>query len=419
MIVKKLIEKIEGEAELDFTFDDGVISDVGINFSFYRGIEDILIGKDFRDALIITPRVCGICNHAHLIASVRAIEDAYKNGGIEINLSNKAKDIREFTLSCELIQNHIKWLYLTMLPHLEKYLDKTSQENYPLKASYVSSTINKALAIFGGQWPHSSYAVVGGVTCDPTYVEVLQAQGLIDETIAFFTKELTSLSLNEYLKLEDISLIQGDFGKLISLLNDIGDIGIGYDRFISFEDGVYENNKLYKVNIYDVLEKPQEKTLAKEVKYRDKFYEVGSLARGIITKDRLVKKIHKEHKDSIFSRVFARINEIAKLLDKTKKILNRLDLNEPSCVTQNIIRLGDFEGVGVVEAARGSLIHKINFSKGIITNYEIITPTQWNLSHGTKEEQGIAIKAMIGSKSIEEATLIFRSFDVCSVCTTQ
>jgi len=41
------------------------------------------------------------------------------------------------------------------------------------------------------------------------------------------------------------------------------------------------------------------------------------------------------------------------------------------------------------------------------------------LSHGDENEKGIAIKAMVGSNSIEEASFIFRTFDVCSVCTTQ
>lgn len=45
MIIKKLIEKIEGEAQLDFSFDKGRIDDVKINFGFYRGIEDILVAK--------------------------------------------------------------------------------------------------------------------------------------------------------------------------------------------------------------------------------------------------------------------------------------------------------------------------------------------------------------------------------------
>ncbi|MCB4762129.1 MAG: nickel-dependent hydrogenase large subunit, partial [Sulfurovum sp.] len=165
--IKQLIEKIEGEAELEFTFNEGEIEDVKINFGFYRGIEEILRGKDARDALVITPRVCGICNHAHLIAAVRAIENGYENSGVKIALSSKASDIREFTLACELIQNHVKWLYMTILPQLETYVEQKSEENYAIKATYLSSVITKALAIFAGQWPHSSYAVPGGVTCDP------------------------------------------------------------------------------------------------------------------------------------------------------------------------------------------------------------------------------------------------------------
>ena len=94
-------------------------------------------------------------------------------------------------------------------------------------------------------------------------------------------------------------------------------------------------------------------------------------------------------------------------------------LEEPSCTLESNVKLFEFEGTGVVEAARGSLIHKTVVKDGKISKYEIITPTQWNLSHGIKEEQGIAIEAMVGSKSIEEATFIFRTFDVCSVCTTQ
>lgn len=184
--IKQLIEKIEGEAELDFTFNDGLIEDVKINFGFYRGIEEILQGKDARDALVITPRVCGICNHAHLLSAVRAIEDGYANAGLPITLSSKANDIREFTLACELIQNHIKWFYMTIFPHLEAYVKEKSAENYAIKATYLSSVITKALAIFAGQWPHSSYAVPGGVTCDPTHIDVMQAQSLLDESIKFF-----------------------------------------------------------------------------------------------------------------------------------------------------------------------------------------------------------------------------------------
>jgi hydrogenase large subunit len=107
------------------------------------------------------------------------------------------------------------------------------------------------------------------------------------------------------------------------------------------------------------------------------------------------------------------------LLSYSKQLLKRLDLQEPSCTFDANKRPMNFEGVGVVEAARGSLIHKTTVKEGLITNYEIIVPTQWNLSNGNGEEQGVATKAMRGASSVEEASFIFRTFDVCSVCTTQ
>ena len=428
--IKQLIEKIEGEAELDFTFNKGQIEDVKINFGFYRGIEEILQGKDARDALVITPRVCGICNHAHLIAAVRAIENGYEDAGLHVEISSKASDIREFTLACELIQNHVKWFYMTILPQLEAYVENRSEENYAIKATYLSSTITKALAIFAGQWPHSSYAVPGGVTCDPTHLDVMQAQSLVDESIKFFEQVMTGLSLDDYLNIDSISSlhqIEGDFGKMLHLMgnNNMAEVGQSHDRFIVFGDCILSKpgksiiTTVSNVDTRYVEESVQKGTMAKAVTYKQRLYEVGPLARGMVAKTPIVKSLHKRYKDSLLTRVFARIHEVALLLEYSKELLQNLRMDEPSCTLEANVKLYEFEGTGVVEAARGSLIHKTTVKGGLITNYDIITPTQWNLSHGTNEEQGIAIDAMVGSKTIEEATFIFRTFDVCSVCTAQ
>ncbi len=428
--IKQLIEKIEGEAELDFTFNKGKIEDVKINFGFYRGIEEILRGKDARDALVITPRVCGICNHAHLLAAVRAIENGYENAGLRVKLSSKANDIREFTLACELIQNHVKWLYLTIIPQFEKYVGKQSNENYAIKATYLSNTITKALAIFAGQWPHSSYAVPGGVTCDPTYLDVMQAQSLVDESIKFFEEVMIGGSMDAYLTIDSVtslSQIEGDFGNLLHLIsvNDMVKAGKTHGRFIVFGDCLLSKpgksiiTTVSNVDTCYVKEEVQIGTMAKAVTYKQKLYEVGPLARGMVAKTPIVKSLHKRYKDSMITRIFARIHEVALLLEYSKNLLQNLKLDEPSCVLDEKVKPDEFEGTGVVEAARGSLIHKTTVKDSIITNYDIITPTQWNLSHGTKEEQGVAIQAMVGTSTIEEATFIFRTFDVCSVCTTQ
>ncbi len=430
MQIKKLIEKVEGEAELDFSFKNNKIDDVNIKFGFYRGVENILVGKPPRDALVITPRVCGICNHAHLIASVRAIEDGYRSVGMEVNLSNKANDIREFTLACEMIQNHVKWFYLIMLPQLEKLLDEVSEENHALKVSYLSSTITKALAIFAGQWPHSSYAVPGGVTCDPTYVDVMQAENLIDESIKFFEQVMVGIKVDELLAMDsvlDLPKIGGDLGKTLYLLGSSGmaEMGKSHDRFIVFGEclcfkiGKSIPTKVSTIDTSYVKEEAQKGSMAKSVTYKNRLFEVGSLARGMIAKEPMVKALHKRYKDATLTRIFARVYEMGLLLSYSKQLLKRLDLQEPSCTFDTNKRPMNFEGVGVVEAARGSLIHKTTVKEGLITNYEIIVPTQWNLSNGYAEEQGVATKAMRGASSVEEASFIFRTFDVCSVCTTQ
>jgi len=430
MQIKKLIEKVEGEAELDFSFKNKKVEDVNIKFGFFRGIENILIGKPPRDALVITPRVCGICNHAHLLASVRAIEDGYRKAGLEVNLTKKANDIREFTLACELIQNHIKWLYLTILPQLEKLLDQESQENHALKASYLSNTITKALAIFAGQWPHSSYAVPGGVTCDPTYVDVMQAEGLVDESIRFFEQVVMGLELETLLSMGsvlDLQKIGGDMGKLLYLLGSSGmaEMGKSHDRFIVFGEclcfkiGKSIPTRVSTIDTRFVEELNQKSSMAKGVTYKGKLFEVGPLARGMISKEPIIKSLHKRYKDSLVTRIFARIYEIGLLLDYSKRLLKGLDLSEASCSFDAELRPMNFEGVGVVEAARGSLIHKTTVKDGLISNYEIIVPTQWNLSNGDGETKGVATQGMLGASSIEEASFIFKSFDVCSVCTTQ
>jgi len=430
MKIKQLIEKIEGEATLDFTMKHGRVADVHIGFGLYRGIEQILEGRAPSDALVITPRVCGICNHAHLMGAVEALESAYQNAGIDIAITPKAAKIRHFTLACELIQNHMKWFYMVMMPQLEKLTGEVSGENHMLKASYISTTITKALALFAGQWPHSSYAVVGGVTCDPTYVEVMQAQSLIDESIRFFEQMVVGMPFSRYQTLQkrgQMHEIGGDLGRMLHLIgmHGMAHLGSSHDRFIVFGEGeLFCSGKslattVSNVDLKYVEESPQEGTMAKAVTYKGRLYETGPLARAMVQKRPLVKSLHKHYKDGLVTRFFARVDEALFLLESCKEILNTLVLDEPSATRLHLPKLETAEGVGAVEAARGSLIHKTVIKEGKIAQYEIIVPTQWNLSMGNEKERGVAVEAMVGLSSADEASFIFRSFDICSVCTTQ
>ncbi len=416
----KLIEKIEGEAKLHFEFENNKISHVDIEFLATRNIEKILETKNALDALIINPRVCGICGHAHLMATVQALENIYPN----LQLSNKAKIIRELTLNFELIQNHFKWFYLTIMPLF-------GHKQYVLKATIPSQQMGKAIALFGGQYPHTSYSIVGGIVSDPTFGDILKVEKLIDETILFYEENIIKVSTEDFLECTNSEKVLGAFGDMPLILNQIKSnhweyLGQSYDRFIAFGGNSYfSNGKANKTTINPHLdfsfidEYESFNSFAKNVTYKNKFYEVGPLSRAILNKTPLIKDSHRRYKDSIFSRILARVCEIPQLLNHSKTLLKELRLDEPSYIKPKI-DINDLSGFGqsAVEAARGSLIHKVELEKGIIKKYDIITPTQWNLSNGTKENPAVAQKAMVGVEDEKTAEIIFKSFDVCSVCTT-
>ncbi len=416
----ELIEKIEGEAKLHFSFLNNKIDFVNIEFLSTRNIETILKNKNALDALVINPRVCGICGHAHLLATVQALEDCYD----EIIISSKAKILRELTLNFELIQNHFKWFYLTILPLF-------GHPQYVLKASKPSALMAKAIAVFGGQYPHNSYAIVGGVVSEPTYGDILKVETILDETILMFEEFMVQAKSGDFLECTFIDKIFSLTGDLPMILKEIKNnnwqtLGKSYDRFICFsENSYFKSGKSSKtrvnknISFEHIEEFSNQNSFAKNVKYKNKYYEVGPLARAIINKTPLIKDAHRKYGDSVFSRILARVCEIPQLLHHSKKLLKSIELSEPSFIKPKIA-IGDMSGFGcsAVEAARGSLIHKVSLKQGMIENYEIITPTQWNLSNGTKEDMGISQKSMIGLENKKTAEIIFKSFDVCSVCTT-
>ena len=84
----------------------------------------------------------------------------------------------------------------------------------------------------------------------------------------------------------------------------------------------------------------------------------------------------------------------------------------------NLAYLRGFRGFWYWKCGAFGLSQEVNLEKGIFNKYDIITPTQWNLSNGTRDNLATSQKAMIGLDDIDLAQIVFKSFDVCSVCTT-
>ena len=444
-ITKEILQRIEGEATLELEWQNNKIDYAKIKFLNFRGIEKILEERPFLDALAITPRVCGICNTSHIIASINAIENAYMSMGIEIKLSKKAKQIREFALNAEKIQNHIKWLYFSILPKIFEINgdDKTDIKAFEgkewIKAQKICAEILKAMAIFTGQWPHGSFCMVGGVTCDPTRGDIYEASRYLDSVIEFCENDIFGLSIDEFISFDSSMQImetKGNLQKTVKVIinNKLSNTGRSYDKFISLGDSSSKKRpkkcvvtRVMNADVNYVSESLKNSffeedgyTYSKSAMYKNSYFEAGPISRMMILKNPLIRDFHRRNKDSILTRVVARVSEIAHLLKRSKQLLEHIHLNEPSCITPKVpYHYINATGIGFCEAARGSLLHKIEIKRGLIKSYDIITPTVWNLGNGSKEVPAVAQKAIMGISSVCEADLVFKAFDVCAVCTTQ
>ncbi len=445
-----LVERIEGEAKLHCTWSNKKVSDARIDFLNFRGFEYILEGKSPLDALVYTPRICGICGQAHLKATVDALENIYENINEKLQVTQKAKLLRQIGLNIEIIDSHLKWFYMFIMPDIIK-LDTNDLGIYmPLKGSRwmeaqksASETI-KALAIIGGQWPHTSYMLPGGVMSDPTKLDLVMMQNYLQNTISFFEKSISGVSLENYLDFDSIDNLENlsvdlKYFKDLSFKYTLEKYGKSHNRFITlgesslFKRGKIKQRLVHKLDFSKIVEdssysfsinkeenNSQKHTWSKSVSYDESFFETGPLSRAIISNRKFIKEIHKSFEDSVFTRVMARMDEMAFLLFETNKLILQVDVSELSYIKPKY-SLKDVENakaIAVVEACRGSLLHNISIEKGLIKSYDVITPTVWNLGPKNKTQKGIAQKAIIGSPSIEIAKIVLRSFDVCSVCTT-
>ena len=100
------ITRIEGHLRIDVEVDNNAVSDAWASCTMWRGIENILRGRDPRDAWLFTQRFCGVCTTVHAMASVRSVEDA-----LNLEVPRNAQYIRNLILIAHALHDHIVHFY--------------------------------------------------------------------------------------------------------------------------------------------------------------------------------------------------------------------------------------------------------------------------------------------------------------------
>lgn len=142
-IVIDPITRIEGHLRIDVEVEGGAVSNAWASGTMWRGIENILKGRDARDGWLYAQRFCGVCTTVHAIASVRAVENA-----LDLAVPLNAQYIRNLILIAHALGDHIVHFY-----HLSAldWVDVVSAlKADPAKASEIAEGLSP--------WPHNGKA---------------------------------------------------------------------------------------------------------------------------------------------------------------------------------------------------------------------------------------------------------------------
>jgi Ni,Fe-hydrogenase I large subunit len=504
------VGRVEGDLDVRVTVEDDVVIDAWTEASMFRGFEIILKGKDPQAGLIVTPRICGICGGSHLYKSVYALDTAWKT-----EVPPNATRVRNIAQACETMQSIPRWFYALfgidlankMFAKAPLYDEAVRRFSPFVGTSYepglaLSSKPVEVYALFGGQWPHSSFMIPGGVMSAPGLSEVTRAYAILSEwKLGWLEKIWLGCSIERWLENKSWADVEAwidespshrdsDCGVFIRLCQQTGldKIGGGIGRYLAAgtfhnpdlytrptiegrnasltsRSGVYADGEFFDFDPYRVKEDTAHsfyrgetflnpfdgvtEPIDPEVGRRDGKYswaksprydipgkgfsalEAGPFARQVIAGrpgaadfqdyDPLTYDMVKTIGPSVMARVLARMQEAPKYYKRTLGWLGDIDLHDKFYTKP--VELPDAQGYGGTEAARGALMDYITLKDGKIENYQVVTPTAWNIGpRDGKGNRGPIEQALLGTQIKDkvdplELGIIARSFDSCLVCT--
>lgn len=444
------LNRVEGDLEFQLELTGERVTEARCIGTLYRGFEQILKGRAPRDAMVLTPRVCGICGTAHLYSAVLALEQIW-----QVPVPPNATRIRNLCLMAEGVQNDVRqtFLFFTVdFCHSRYQSDPLFPDIHaafePFKGSIHLATLEMSkhaleiVALFGGQWPHSSYMLPGGVTAPADSKRLVDTLDIIDTMTRWYEEVVIGCSLETWLNLktaddlwawlEQPAHAQSGIGLLTRFARAQGLHKLGWGTPHMFSYGAYHDPEnwqppyadpqyLVKPGFYNAQQRQVEAfdqgqieehvrhswfkpyaggkhpwmgetipdfqpesdryTWAKAPRYGQHVVQTGPLAELLIDGEPLINSLHAQEEGNAWLRQFARIRRTAYTLGYMRNTVRELmaNLKEPHILHTKVTEQ-DGDGYGLVAAARGGLGHWVKVRNGVIDSYQIITPTAWNAS---------------------------------------
>ncbi|NHB77782.1 nickel-dependent hydrogenase large subunit [Rhodobacter calidifons] len=460
--------RVEGDLEVTLDVAGGRVARAQVNAPLYRGFERMLEGRDPRDALVITPRICGICSISQSTAAAHALAAAMgltptPQGALAAALIHAAENVAD----------HLTHFHLFFMPdfarpayagrpwHARAVARFIALEGGAQRAAVQArAELLHAMGLMAGKWPHTLGIQPGGVTRAPGPREKARLAATLRAFRRYLETVLFGGRLEDFCALKDVAALMrwpsGDVALFLGIAADLGlaGLGRGAGRYLSFGAYPLADGPAFAAGTrsagapgpvrpaeiaedlshawmlggtahpLDGMTTPDEGMAApayswcKAPRLAGQPMEVGALARQVVDGHPLALALAEE--GGVVARVGGRLLELARTQILMEAWVAALAPGESFMAQCSLPR--DGQGAGMVEAARGALGHWLRIRNGKIANYQIIAQTTWNFSPRDAADVPGPLEAALEGTQVEgpvplAVQHVVRSFDPGMVCT--
>jgi F420-non-reducing hydrogenase large subunit len=451
------VTRLEGHGKIEIFLDDeGNVANTYLQIPELRGFEKFCEGRRVEEMPNITSRICGVCPEAHSMASLKALDSVF-----HVEPSNPVKKVRELLYSAFQFADKVTNFYILSGPDFiigpesnpeeRNILGVINKVGKEIGISVIKHRLmgHKIIQLIGGRQIHSNYAIPGGISKPISAEESNEIRKMAEDMVSFskYTLNLFDDIVLKNQKTLDMILsenfaIKTYYMGTVDKHNRVnfydGNIRIvdpEGKEVAKYSDVDYQKYVEEWIEPWTYLKFPYLKKIGWSglVEGRESgVYSAYPLARynaseGMATPlaqeeyEKMSKSLGGKPVHYILAAHWARLIEMLYAAERTLELINDPEITEKD--VRPIVTTTPTEGVGHVEAPRGTLTHHyLTDEKGIVKKVNLIVGTTNNyapINISIKKAAKSVIKnGKVSEGSLNKIEMALRAYDPCMACAT-
>ncbi|MBS4052763.1 MAG: Ni/Fe hydrogenase subunit alpha [Methylomonas sp.] len=447
-VVVDPVSRVEGHGKVTLLLDENnKVQQARLHIVEFRGFEKFIQGRPYWELPVLVQRLCGICPVSHHLAAAKAIDQLV--GVDPADLPPAADKLRRLLHFGQVLQSHALHFFHLSSPDLlfgfESDIGKRNiiavLGDYPdigLQGVKLRKYGQEVIRMVSGKRVHGTGAIAGGMNKalskeerDYLLEDIDRIVVWADASVALIKKVHTA-NLPYY---DDFATIRSNYLGLVKpdgalelyhggirAKNDKGETIVDHFDYCNYNDLIHE-----EVRSWSYMKFPYLTSIGKA----DGWYRVGPLARvnncdfidtPLAEAARVDFKQHSPEAmvHSTLAFHWARLIELLHCAESIEILLH-----DPDVMSSDLVAKGEkrYEGIGVIEAPRGTLFHHYQVDENdIVTKANLIVSTTSNNMGMNESVRQVAAEYLSGRELTEpllnNLEVAIRAYDPCLSCAT-